>query len=400
MRKSLSTVSLAPLLWLALGALVATGLLLTTPPPMEVHRPAALAQAADSFGLSTAAPAGLEFEASGLIPQPPDAPAAHASNLLALPHDPSYGLAAFWFAGSKEAAPDVGIAMSLWSRTQNAWTPAAPVVDRHQVGAALGKGIMRIGNPVAWLDRQQRLHVFVVGTGLGGWAASRVLHLRQSQPQSPLDPLQPALEAVGQLPLAWLWNLSHLVRHAPLPLADGGMVLPLYFELGAKYPVFAWFNADGEFQGMRKFTDTSQALQPALLALDGDHWLALLRRQNQNGQVGVVAVSDAGKVWQRQADLPLSNDDSAVAALRLPGGSFVLLRNPAERGRSQLLMHVSNDGQTWSVPQILEDGAEGSEYSYPAMAWSDDRLWLSYTALRQGIAWQRWRISPSPQGQR
>ena len=398
MRKSLLPASLAPLLWLALGALIASGLLLT-PAPMEDHRPAALPEAANGFAASTAAPIQLEFEASGLIPQPLDAPAAHASNLLALPHDPEYALAAFWFAGSKEAAPDVGIAMSLWSRSQNAWTPPARVVDRHQVGAALGEGIMRIGNPVAWLDRQQRLHVFVVGTGLGGWAASRVLHLRQSQPQSPLDPLQPALEAVGQLPLAWLWNLSHLVRHAPLPLADGGMVLPLYFELGAKYPVFAWFNADGEFQGLRKFTDISQALQPALLALDGDRWLALLRSQSQDGQIGVIASSDGGKVWQRQADLPLSNDDSAVATMRLPDGSFVMLRNPAERGRSQLLMHMSQDGQTWSAPSILEDGANGSEYSYPAMSWSDDRLWLSYTSLRQGIAWQRWRIRASHQGQ-
>ncbi len=398
MRKSLLPASLAPLLWLALGALIASGLLLT-PAPMEDHRPAALPEAANGFAASTAAPIQLEFEASGLIPQPLDAPAAHASNLLALPHDPEYALAAFWFAGSKEAAPDVGIAMSLWSRSQNAWTPPARVVDRHQVGAALGKGIMRIGNPVAWLDRQQRLHVFVVGTGLGGWAASRVLHLRQTQTQSPMDASQPGLEAVGQLPLAWLWNLSHLVRHAPLPLADGGMVLPLYFELGAKYPVFAWFNADGEFQGLRKFTDISQALQPALLALDGDRWLALLRSQSQDGQIGVIASSDGGKVWQRQADLPLSNDDSAVATMRLPDGSFVMLRNPAERGRSQLLMHMSQDGQTWSAPSILEDGANGSEYSYPAMSWSDDRLWLSYTSLRQGIAWQRWRIRASHQGQ-
>jgi predicted neuraminidase len=177
------------------------------------------------------------------------------------------------------------------------------------------------------------------------------------------------------------------------------MVLPVYFELGAKYPVFAWFNADGKFQGMRKFTGIKQALQPALLALDGDHWLALLRSRNQDGQIGVIASSDGGKVWQRQAALPLSNDDSAVAAMRLPDGSFVMLRNPSERGRSQLLMHMSQNGQTWSAPQILEDGSEGSEYSYPAMSWSDDRLWLSYTSLRQGIAWQRWRIRASQQGQ-
>ena len=72
MRKSLLPASLAPLLWLALGALIASGLLLT-PAPMEVHRPAAWPEAANGFAASTAAPIQLEFEASGLIPQPLDA---------------------------------------------------------------------------------------------------------------------------------------------------------------------------------------------------------------------------------------------------------------------------------------------------------------------------------------
>ena len=398
MRKTLLPASLAPLLWLATGALTAAGLWMSVQAP-ATHRSAALPHQLNGPASTGASLASLELEASGLIPQPQDAPAAHASNLLALPHDPEYALAAFWFAGTQEAAPDVGIAMSLWSRTQSAWTPAVRVVDRGAAGTALGKGILRIGNPVAWLDSQQRLHLFVVGTGLGGWAASRVLHLRQSQAQVPLNPTQPGLEVVGQLPLGWLWNLSHLVRHAPLPLEDGGMVLPMYFELGAKYPVFAWFNADGEFQGMRTFTGKPQTLQPALIALNGDNWLALLRTQANEGHIGVLSASQAGRHWQQQADLPLSNDDSAVAAVRLPDGRFVMLRNPAERGRSQLLLHLSTDGLNWSEPQVLESGVVGSEYSYPALSWADDRLWLSYTHLRQGIAWQRWRIRTSPQGQ-
>ncbi|MSQ66538.1 MAG: hypothetical protein EXR37_09540 [Limnohabitans sp.] len=84
--------------------------------------------------------------------------------------------------------------------------------------------------------------------------------------------------------------------------------------------------------------------------------------------------------------------------MRLPDGRFVMLRNPAEGGRSRLLMHTSSDALNWSDPQVLENGSESSEYSYPAMSWSDDRLWLSYTALRQGIAWQRWRLHSTAQG--
>lgn len=382
--------TLQPLFWLLLGLLIAVGLSGLTPTASGPGQDAALRLGKTSS--HTLVNAALELEAQGLVPSPPDAPSAHASQLLALPDDPHYAMAAFWFTGSREGALDVTIAMSLWSRTDNAWTPAVRVIDRHTAGEALGKGILHIGNPVAWLDRQHRLHVFVVGTGLGGWAASRVLHLRQTAAQASLDPAQLRLEPVAQLPLSWFWNLSHLVRHSPLPLADGGMVLPLYFEMGNKYPVFAWFNADGDFLGMRKFTGARQSLQPSLLALDAQHWLALLRTQSDKGHIGVLETQDAGGQWRQQSDLDLSNDDSAVASIGLPDGRFVMARNPAERGRSQLLMHTSRDARNWSEPQVLADGVTGSEFSYPALSWAEDRLWVSYTYQRQAIAWQRWRL--------
>ena len=289
--------------------------------------------------------------------------------------------------------------MSLWSRSAQAWTTPTDVVERHQAGAALGKGLRRLGNPVAWLDQQQRLHVFVVATGMGGWAAGRVLHLQQARAQRPLQADQLALEVVGLLPLSWFWNISHLVRHAPLPLADGGMVLPLYFELGAKYPVFAWFSPSGVFQGVRRFTARRNILQAAPVAMDGSHWLAYMRTQGPNDQVALLETRDAGLNWALQDDVPLSNTDSAVAALRLPQGSVVMARNPQEGYRSQLLGHHSPDGRQWSAPQPLVQGEPGSENAYPAMAWQDDRLWVSYTHQRQGIAWQRWRLKTATERQ-
>ena len=381
--------SLMPMAWLLVGVVVAVGMSASSPSPTVLGQDADLS---DRHMPSNAYPA-LELEAQGMIPQPPDAPAAHASSLLALPNDPNHALAAFWFAGSREGDLDVRIVMSLWSRATQTWTPAVTVVDRHTAGTALGKGILHMGNPVAWLDKHHRLHVFVVGTGLGGWAASRVLHLRQSTSTNPLNPEELHLEPVAQLPLSWGWNLSHLVRNPPLPLANGGMVLPLYFEMGAKYPVFAWFNAEGDFSGVKKFTDIAQALQPSLLALDAQHWLAVLRTQHNNGRIAVIESHNAGLDWQRHADLSLSNDDSAVASATLPDGRFVLARNPAEDGRSQLVMHTSRDANEWSAPQVLAQGDKASEFSYPALRWTDGYLWVSYTHQRQAIAWQRWRLS-------
>lgn len=393
MRKDYLPPSVRPVVWLLVWLLVGGCLSLRTGPNNPIGRPAALPASPSPANASHT----WVLEAQGLIGQPAKAPAAHASHLVALPDHPAYALAAFWFAGSKEARPDVRIAMSLWSRQQQTWTAPVWVVDRHSAAAVLGKGLLHLGNPVAWVDQQQRLHVFVVGTGLGGWAAARVLHLRQTSASSS-SAAAPAFDVVGQLPLGWLWNLSHLVRHAPLPLADGGMVLPLHFELGGHYPVFAWFSPDGEFQGLRRLTDVGQSLQPAPVAVDGKHWRAYLRTLAPRDKLQVVASTDAGQHWQLQPELSLSHRDSAVASLRLPSGEWMMARNPLERGRTQLVMHHSQNGLDWSPPITLAEGGTDSEYSYPSMVWSEDRLWVSYTHLRQGIAWQRWHALPHDKG--
>ena len=166
-------------------------------------------------------PSGTEAVTGPLVLQPPVAyrcrrmlRPAHASTLLAMPAGHPAALQAYWFAGSRESGPDVQIAASQFDRATQQWTPATYVVNRHRAAAVLGFGLRRLGNPVAWRDGQGRTHLFVVATGLGGWAAGRILHLRQDAPQQAFHPL-------GVLPLSWLWNTSHLVRAMPLPLADG-----------------------------------------------------------------------------------------------------------------------------------------------------------------------------------
>ena len=42
----------------------------------------------------------------------------------------------------------------------------------------------------------------------------------------------------------------------------------------------------------------------------------------------------------------------------------------------------------------LEQGAPLDEFSYPALAWADDSLWVSYTVDRQRLAWQRFAVAP------
>ena len=376
----------------ALLVLLAVWALQTAQGPSASPRP--LAAPAPGLPAEQAAAGHWAPVARGTIPMPTGVPAAHASVLVAMPPGDSAALTAFWFAGDRESAPNVQIAASRFDRARQTWSPAQIVVNRHATGGQLGFGLRRLGNPVAWVDAHGRMHLFVVATGWGGWAASRVLHLRQA-PGSSASDLQ--FEPQRVLPLSWLWNLSYLVRTAPLPLADGGMVLPAYFELGAKTPVALRFDAEGEWAGMARISRRTHNLQPALLATSATDWLALLRDTRPEGKIGVAQTHDGGQTWVDAPDLPLDNPDAGVATLSV-GDQHLLVFNPSTFSRQSLRLARSADGAQWVTERDLEDGVPGQEFSYPALAWANRSLWVSYTDQRKSIGWQRldWVANGAP----
>lgn len=370
----------------ALLALLAAAALLAFD---SYRRAPAPAPAQASWPLQTGAvdTTGLSVNARGHIPMPTDARAAHASYLLAMPSGEKAALTAFWFAGDRESAPNVQIAAAQFDRAKQRWSEARYVVNRHQMAAQLGFGLRRLGNPVAWFDGDGRMHVFVVATGWGGWAAGRVLHLRQAGDSHALADLR--FEPVRVLPLGWWWNTSFLVRNAPLPLADSGMLLPAYFELGIKYPVALRFDREGNFVGMERISTRTHALQPSLLALSPTHWLALMRDTRPEGKIVAAQTQDGGKSWADLPDLALVNPDSAAAGLALTPQDLLLVHNSSPASREKLDVSISRDGQQWRTLAALESGVAGDEFSYPSLAWADGALWISYTDHRKAIAWQR-----------
>ena len=320
---------------------------------------------------------------------PPNTPSAHASSLAPLSSRNSSLVAAAWFAGERESAADVRIAFSSFDKTDQHWTPATFVVDRHQLGSQLGFGVRRLGNPVLWLDDEDRLHLFVVGTGVGGWATSRIIHLQQTDDTR--DTQHPRFEPSAILPLSWLWNMSHLVRNAPLVLSDGAVALPVYFELGSKYPALARLDRNGQFHGITRISRKTQLLQPALLPLSERHWLAYMRMSGGSQRIALAETLDAGAHWQDQPDMALPNPNASVAAVNADG-IHALTYNPSSHGRDSLVTATAADGRAWQIASELARGTTGDEYSYPAMLWHDDALWISYTDRRRQIAWQRFTI--------
>ncbi len=341
--------------------------------------------AADKPGLA------LTLQARGVIPMPADTPAAHASTLLALTEDHPDALMAFWFAGSRESGPDVQIAASSFDRDSQQWRAARFVVNRSELGAQLGFGVRRLGNPVAWLDKQGQIHLFVVATGLGGWAAGRIVHLRQARPDAVLSELR--FEPVRVLPLSWLWGTSHLVRAMPVALADGGMVLPAYFELGMKYPVALRFDDDGHFLGLVRMSRRGDVLQPSVLVRTPQDWIALARDNSRGKKIKVVQTLNGGQDWIDLPDLPMNNPDASVAALTLGPGHYVMAHNSQPHDRTVLDLSSSQDGLQWTRLTSLARGTGKDEFSYPSMVWADNSLWVSYSDQRGVIAWTRWRIA-------
>jgi predicted neuraminidase len=332
------------------------------------------------------------------IPMPADTPAAHASFLLA---DKDGNLRAFWFAGSRESGADVQIVMASRPHGSDVWSQPIVVVNRHAASEALGFGgwIRRLGNPVAWIDAQGRTHLYVVATGLGGWAASRVLHLRQEKSDHPeyaqLLPFKP----IGFLQLSPLFNLSTLVRGAPVAMQGGGVLLPAYFELGIKYPIAIRLDAAGDLVQSRaavvRMAGNLKSLQPTVVVQSELKAMAYLRDNSDQRKLRFVQTTDGGKSWQTTlssqggideagADWVI-NPDSSPIALRVQGQTL-LIHNPQTSGRHRLVIDASVSGLRGfkqlvtleNMPEKLE-GIEFNEYSYPSAVQVGDQLHVSYT---------------------
>lgn len=329
-------------------------------------------------------PFTLTLRSAAVIPMPAGLPAAHASALAALPNG---DVLVFWWAGQRESSPDVGVYLSRWHAGR--WSEARQVVDRQTLGRALNVGVRRIGNPAVWVAPDGRVHLYVVATGLGGWAAARVVQLVSADGSAPFVPQR-------ILPLAPFLNTSVLVRTNPIALADGGWLLPAYFELGHKYPLVISFDRDGEPRWVRRIGNSLASLQPALIPVSATEVLAVMRDAGPTRRVQQAVSFDAGVNWQNLPPMDMSNNDSSVAGLRLAGGGFVLVHNDRQSGdetpRQWLRLSTSLDARQWTSGSDVHRGQTGEEFSYPSLLQTKQQLHVTYTLRRSAIAHQVYDI--------
>jgi predicted neuraminidase len=347
--------------WVVAGMLVAALVAAKSLPPWPAFvRPATLA----ANGL---AEAGTDW-------LPVTSPSVHAVTLV-VERDGS--LLAAWFGGTREGARDVKIHFA--KRQGGRWGEARVIASPESIRAATGRYVRKLGNPMLHRDREGRLHLLYVTTAFGGWACAMLHHQVSADGGA-------TWSRPERLVMSPFLNISTLVRAPALDLADGGFMVPAYFEFLWKNPLWLRFDAAGRFVERRAPASPRDLLQPAL-AVDGERGDAYLR-DGGTGRRSVwrMTTADGGRSWTWPAPLPLANPNAGVAVLRAEQGVW-MVANPVQRGRGRLELLKSADGSTFAPLSILENEQEpGREFSYPALAVAPDgTVHLAYT-------WDRTRL--------
>ncbi len=345
--------------------------------PSESNRPAKT--------LKSAAPVKLT-QPSLRMDWLPDtgAPSVHAASLIALKDG---AVRAFWFAGSREGAPDVAIYTAVFDPRASRWSAPTVVMDRVGAEKGLSRYIAKLGNPVPARMADGRMQLFFVTVSIGGWAGSSISSvisddegLTWGRPQ--------------RLVSSPLINLSTLVKSPAMLFADGRLGLPAYHEWIGRFGEFLRIDAS-QVIDKRRMSSGRGAIQPVVFS-DGPQEASAFFRQTRSSsqpkQIPVSETKDAGQSWVVTTDLEIPNPNSALAALTLANGARLMVLNNIEAGRYRLVMVMreANSAQ-WQVIQVLEDDEslandQRREFSYPYLISANgEDAHLAYTWDRKKI---------------
>ena len=327
------------------------------------------------------------------------APSVHAASLIALKDG---AIRAFWFAGSREGAPDVVINTSVFDPQAARWSAPTVVMDRVSAEKGLSRYIAKLGNPVPARMADGRMQLFFVTVSIGGWAGSSISSVISDDEGLTWGRPQRLISSP-------LINLSTLVKSPAITFTDGRLGLPAYHEWIGRFGEFLRIEAS-QVIDKRRMSSGRGAIQPVVFA-DGSQEASAFFRQtrpsSQPKQIPVSETKDAGQSWVVSKDLEIPNPNSALAALTLANGTKLMVLNNIEAARYRLVMVMCEPNSTqWRVIQVLEDDETllnnlHREFSYPYLISANgEDAHLAYTWNRQKIkhvyfpaAWFKYAVS-------
>jgi predicted neuraminidase len=280
-----------------------------------------------------------------------------------------------WYAGSREAAPDVAIYAAFFQESTRTWTEPRVLLDRRQSSAELKRWVRKLGNAVVMNDQRGGLWLFYA-TLLGGWSTA-TLHYKVSYDEGR------SFSPSRQLILSPFFNLTNNVKNKGVGLSEGAFLLPLYHELLNKFSQILLVRpADTapRFE-LRRITHAGKAIQPALIPTSEKNLLAFFRNAAGGGKSHILRAQsqNVGQDWSGLSATPLPNPDSGFDMIRTTDGAILAAINNSFQDRDNLTLVTSRDeGKTWQTLRVLEN-TPGKAYAYPSLARAGEFYHVTYS---------------------
>jgi predicted neuraminidase len=302
----------------------------------------------------------------------------HASTLESL-GDGQFMIA--WFAGTEEKADDVGIWIS--NGRDGDWT-APELVAKVREDAHW--------NPVLFNAPDGKLYLyFKVGKEIDHWE-TWVMESRDngSTWSEPVELVEG--DRGGRGP----------VRNHVLVLFDGTWLAPASLEKNRVWNAFVdrsedegktWVNSETLILDREKIPGEG-VIQPALWESAALYVHMLLR--TSAGKIGRSDSHDGGLTWSPVELTDLPNNNSGIDIAHISGDTLALIYNPVGENwgkRYPMELAVSYDnGKTWPLKQVIEEGNGQDEFSYPSILYDNGELVFCYTWNREKIKFVRVKL--------
>jgi predicted neuraminidase len=312
----------------------------------------------------------ISFSSELIFEKIPGVPAHHASTItLAANGD----LLVAWYGGSYESSDDEQLLFARRRKGQREWDKPQSLLRnlKEPVGNAV---IFTTPDGKVWIiwarmesSQPMRAHTGWDQTSLFFRVSDDHGYTWSKDEKFPMD-------TTGWLP-----------RNLAVRLKDGTTVVPLSDERNNNDVSFVVLTKDNGQSWVRSNSmpnAETQGEQPAVAQRRDGSLLAFLRTRPRLLQTESV---DGGMTWSPAKPTDFKNPDAAISLSTLRNGNLLLVWNNLERGRYQLhIARSTDDGKTWSEPQLLESNP--GEFSYPAiMQAPDGKIHVTYTYRRYSI---------------
>jgi len=168
------------------------------------------------------------------------------------------------------------------------------------------------------------------------------------------------------------FNISTLVKGAPLLFSDGATGLPVYHEFLGKFGELLRLDTAGHVIQKTRLSWGQSSLQPVIVPRSQAEAVGFMRYAGDPpNRILMIRTSDGGAHWSAPVKTALPNPNAAIAGVLLADGRLLLAFNNAGENREDLSLAISEDfGSTWRIARRLEGdpgspGAPVPEYSYP-----------------------------------